>query len=99
MLRRSFFKTLGVALATLAAAYVPGKPWEVFNELRPRSSDWTYTCAYADAGVADAFQQMKAAAEKLPPPLPRPWLTVYVDDLLAGRTGYRVNVNDPLRRT
>jgi hypothetical protein len=31
MLRRSFFKAASVALAVLAAAYVPGKPWEAIE--------------------------------------------------------------------
>lgn len=29
MLRRSFFKAVGVGLAVLAATYVPGRPWAV----------------------------------------------------------------------
>ena len=35
MLRRSFFKAAGVALAVLAAAYVPGRPWEALGRLSP----------------------------------------------------------------
>ena len=31
MQRRGFFKAVGVALAVLAAAYVPGKPWEAIE--------------------------------------------------------------------
>ena len=34
MLRRSFFKAVGVALAVLAAAYVPGRPWEMEESIR-----------------------------------------------------------------
>lgn len=32
MRRRSFFKALGVGLATLAAAYVPSKVWEALAQ-------------------------------------------------------------------
>ena len=89
MLRRNFFKVCGVALATLVAVYLLGKPRQAGMTIDTRSGFAVWNVVLNDAEIA-------ALASGAPPTMVRP------NELRTWVKSYNAKYNravKPLRRT